>query len=74
MSHIVAIQTQIRDPAALAAACRQLGLAEPVVGAARLYSGTATGLIVRLRGCLLGARSDRNTKRTRSANAAANGD
>jgi hypothetical protein len=33
---------------AVAAACRRLGLAEPVQGTARLYAGEATGLIVRL--------------------------
>lgn len=48
MSHIVTIQTQIRDRAALAAACRRLGLAEPVQGTAQLYSDKATGLIVNL--------------------------
>jgi hypothetical protein len=48
MSHIVTIKTQIRDMAALAAACRLLGLQEPVHGTVRMYSGVATGLIVRL--------------------------
>jgi hypothetical protein len=50
MSHIVSIQTRIHDPAAVAAACQRLGLAAPVHGTARLYSGEATGLIVRLPG------------------------
>ena len=50
MSHIVTIKTEIRDPVALAAACRRLGLAEPVAGTARLYSGQANGLIVKLPG------------------------
>ena len=50
MSHIVTIKTQIRDPAALAAACKRLGIAQPTVGTARLYSGQATGLIVQLPG------------------------
>ena len=50
MSHIVTIKTQIRDPAALAAACQRLGLAQPTVGTARLYSWLATGLIVQLPG------------------------
>jgi len=50
MSHIVIIKTQIRDPIALVAACRRLGLAEPVRGTAKLYSGQATGLIVQLPG------------------------
>jgi hypothetical protein len=48
MSHIVTVSTQVRDPVAVAAACRRLGLAEPVEGTARLYAGEATGLIVRL--------------------------
>ena len=50
MSHIVSIRTQIRDPAALAAACRRLGLAEPTQGTARLYAGEASGWVVRLPG------------------------
>jgi len=48
MSHLVTINTQIRDPAALAAACRRLGLQEPVQGTVRMFSDAATGLIVRL--------------------------
>ena len=50
MSHIVTIKTQIRDPAALAAACRRLGLCEPTRGTAKLFSGQATGLVVQLPG------------------------
>src|SRR5215472_1992539 len=50
MSHIVNIKTRLTDPAALAAACRRLGLSEPVQGTAKLYSASATGLIVRLPG------------------------
>ena len=50
MSHILTIKTQIRDPAALAAACRRLGLQEPAHGTAKLYAGDATGLIVQLPG------------------------
>jgi hypothetical protein len=50
MSHIVSIQTKVRDPAAVAAACQRLGLAAPVQGTARLYSGDATGLLVQLPG------------------------
>ena len=34
MSHIVTIRTEVRDPAAVAAACRRLGLPEPVHGTA----------------------------------------
>lgn len=48
MSHIVSIKTQIRDPIALSAACRRLGLAQPMQGTATLYSSTASGLIVQL--------------------------
>ncbi len=47
MSHVVEIQTKVHDPAA---ACQRLSLAAPVQGTVRLYSGEATGLIVRLPG------------------------
>lgn len=50
MSHIVSIKARVTDPAALAAACRRLGLAEPVQGTATLYSGQAAGLVVNLPG------------------------
>lgn len=50
MSHIVTIRTEIRDPAALLAACSRLGLPAPVRGRARLFSGEAEGLIVQLPG------------------------
>jgi hypothetical protein len=50
MSHVVQIQTRVQDPAALAVACRRLGLGEPVQGTAQLYSGEATGLLVQLPG------------------------
>jgi hypothetical protein len=50
MSHVVQIQTRAKDPAAVAAACRRLGLAEPIHGTARLYNGEATGLLVQLPG------------------------
>lgn len=48
MSHIAQIQTEVRDAAAVRAACRRLGLAEPVDGTTKLYSGEASGLIVQL--------------------------
>ena len=48
MSHIVTIKTEVRDQAAVAAACRRLALPEPVQGTAQLYGGQATGLLVRL--------------------------
>jgi hypothetical protein len=44
----VTIKTEVRDHAAVSAACRRLQLPLPVVGTARLFSGQATGLIVRL--------------------------
>ena len=50
MSHIVEIKSQVRDPAAVQAACRRLNLPQPVQGAARLYSGSVTGLVIRLPG------------------------
>jgi hypothetical protein len=42
------IQTEVRDAAAVAAACRKLGLPEPVRGTATLFDGEAAGLLVRL--------------------------
>lgn len=48
MSHIVKILSQVRDPAAVAAACHRLHLAAPTTGTVKLYSGEATGLIVQL--------------------------
>ena len=48
MSHIVQIQTEIRDPAAIRAACSRLHLPEPVHEEVKLYSGSATGWAVRL--------------------------
>ena len=50
MSHIVTVKTRVTDPAALSAACRRLGLAEPIAGTATLFSADATGLIVKLPG------------------------
>jgi hypothetical protein len=41
MSHTMTIKTEIRDPTALAAACRRLGLSEPVQGTARLFASQA---------------------------------
>lgn len=48
MSHIVQIQTEVRDAAAVRAACKRLGLAEPVEGKHRLFSGEVAGLAVQL--------------------------
>ena len=41
MSHIVSIKTEVRDPTAVAEACRRLGLPEPVQGTAKLFSSEA---------------------------------
>ncbi len=48
MSHIVQIQTQVRDPVAIQAACRRLGLPQPIQKTVRLFSGEVTGLTVQL--------------------------
>src|SRR4051812_33844464 len=48
VSHIVSIKTEVRDPVAIGAACRRLGLPEPARGTAKLFSGEATGLLLRL--------------------------
>ena len=48
MSHIVTIETQIKDVTALRAACQRLGLPDPVWETTRLFSGEASGYCVRL--------------------------
>src|SRR4051812_42813029 len=48
LSHIVTIKTEVRDHAAVGAACRRLELPLPVLGTAELFGGPASGLIVRL--------------------------
>jgi len=49
LSHIVQIQTQVRDPLAIRAACQRLRLAEPTQGTFKLFAGQeATGLSVQL--------------------------
>ena len=48
MSHIVQIATEVRDVAAARAACNRLQLDPPSEGRAQLFSGEATGLIVKL--------------------------
>ena len=50
MSHIVRIQTEIRDPVAVSAACSRLSLAAPTRRTVRLFSAEATGLAVELPG------------------------
>ncbi len=48
MSHIVTIKTQVRDGAAVRAACGRLGLSAPVHGTAKLFNSQETGLIIQL--------------------------
>lgn len=50
MSHIVRINTQVRDAAAVRSACARLGLAAPEEGTFQLFTSPATGLAVRLPG------------------------
>jgi hypothetical protein len=50
LSHIVQIQTQVRDAAAVSAACERLKLPPPRAGTFRLFAGEATGLAVELPG------------------------
>ena len=49
MSHIVRIQTEVRDATAVFAACRRRQLAEPVAGKHELFGSEVEGLAVRLR-------------------------
>jgi hypothetical protein len=48
MSHIVIITTEVRDAAAVRAACQRLNLPEPVQGEVKLFSGAVSGLAVQL--------------------------
>jgi hypothetical protein len=48
MSHIVQIQTEVRDSAAVRSACQRRQLHVPVDGTHKLFSGEATGLAVQL--------------------------
>ena len=68
MSHIVEIRCQVKDPAAVRAACQRLGLAEPVQETVRLFSGQATGLAVRLPGWRYPAVFDTATAQARYDN------
>jgi hypothetical protein len=50
LSHIVQIQTEVRDAAAVSAACRRLKLAQPTEGTTQLFSGKVAGLAIQLPG------------------------
>jgi len=48
MSHIVQIQTEVRDPVAVRSACDRLKLPQPTQGTFKLFSSEATGLGIEL--------------------------
>ena len=48
MSHVVEIKTQVKDVAAVQAACRRLKLSEPQQRTVTLFSAEVTGLAVEL--------------------------
>jgi hypothetical protein len=48
MSHLVTIQTQVRDPASISCACQRLQLPSPELGTVNLFSTQATGWAVHL--------------------------
>jgi hypothetical protein len=50
MSHIVEIKTEVRDAVAIGSACQRLKLEAPTQGTAKLFSSSATGVIVKLPG------------------------
>ncbi len=50
MSHVVTIQTQVRDPVVVAAACARLRFPAPAQKTVQLFSAEATGLAVDLPG------------------------
>jgi hypothetical protein len=48
MSHLVTIQTQVKDIAAIRQACERLQLATPREGSARIYNQECSGWLVEL--------------------------
>lgn len=50
MSHVVTILTEVRDEAAVRAACHRLKLPEPIHRTTQLFSSSVTGLAVELPG------------------------
>jgi len=48
MSHIVQIETEVRDPAAIKAACQRLSHPQPTYGETKLFSGVRAGWQVQL--------------------------
>ena len=68
MSHIVTIKTEVRDAEAVRAACNRLGLEQPVQGTAKLFSGEATGILIKLPDWLYPAVVDTATGQVRYDN------
>lgn len=68
MSHIVEIRTEVRDAAAIRAACQRLKLEPPTQGTTELFSGQATGVIVKLPGWKYPAVFDTETGQARYDN------
>jgi hypothetical protein len=52
MSHIVQVQTQVRDPNAIKSACTRIGLPAPVDGTANLFMERPAGFLVQFPGWL----------------------
>ena len=50
MSHVLTIETRVRDPAVVAQACERLKLPPPRQGTFQLFATQATGLAVELSG------------------------
>jgi len=48
VSHVVEIRTEVKDAAAIRAACHRLNLDQPEQGTFKLFSGEASGIAVRL--------------------------
>ncbi|WP_404311048.1 hypothetical protein [Neorhodopirellula lusitana] len=68
MSHVVQIETQVRDATAVRAGCVRLGLEEPVEGEVKLFSETVSGLAVQLREWRYPVVFDLNTGKSRFDN------
>ena len=48
MSHIVHIQTEVRDPVAISTACTRLSLPQPVPGEHQVFMNRVAGLAIQL--------------------------
>ena len=68
MSHIVEVRTEVRDVTAIRRACDRLKLEPPVHGTTKLFSGEATGWMVKLPGWRYPAVFDTGTGQARYDN------